>query len=67
MNLPTTDETEERFYDHVTRTVKRNKLIFDIYARDSPQDSDEDMFKIGELVTRSRFIKSLWGDERLFF
>jgi len=64
-NLPRTDETVERFYDHVPRTVEENAHIFDVWARN--ESKDDPWVKIGKLETRSRFTQSLWGDERLFF
>jgi len=69
-NLPVTDETVERFFDHIPRVVDRETDIFQVWARDearSASNRDSSWERIGKLRTKSDFIQSLWGDERLFF
>lgn len=44
--------------------IKENSLLYSLYIRHTKKG---ELVKIGSLVTRSRFISSAYGDERLFF
>ena len=45
-------------------TIKENSVLYTLYIR---QIQNGDLIKIGTLITRSAFISSAYGDERLFF
>lgn len=45
-------------------SIKENSVLYTLYIRHIKND---DLIKIGTLITRSVFISSAYGDERLFF
>ena len=46
--------------------IPANALLYEVYGKDTAFP-EEEYFKIGEILTKSTFTQSLWGDERLFF
>lgn len=61
-----------RFYDQMIQggnaEITAGELLYKVYAKNTPKATTvEDWFQIGEIKSTSTFVKSLWGDERLFF
>lgn len=55
--------TQNDFRDELGK-IPDNSLLYTLYARHTKTD---ELLKVGTLVTRSRFISSAYGDERIFF
>ena len=56
-------ETPHDFREELTG-IKENSVLYTLYIRHTKRGG---LVKIGTLVTKSRFISSAYGDERLFF
>ena len=61
-------EFSEEFQDQLTRDIKKDTLMFKIYAIDRAKEQDGVLEQlIGWIVSRSETVTSLWGDTQLFF
>ena len=56
-------QTSNDFREELAK-IKENSVLYNLYIRHTKND---ELVKIGSLVTRSKFISSAYGDERLFF
>jgi len=70
-DLPKTDGNSRHFEQLSGDAIPAGTTLFDVFALDentgaSPENSDE-LFKIGEIRSKTNFVQSLWADEKLFF
>ncbi len=56
-------ETPHDFREELGK-IEENSVLYTLYIR---QTQKSDLLKIGTLISRSRFISSAYGDDRLFF
>jgi len=48
-------------------TISQGSVLYDIFALDAPTELGGTELRIGQIVTKSPFTSSNWGDEHLYF
>jgi len=67
-----TDDNSPWYEQLEGNAIPAGTTLFDVWALDEASNDETpwespNLFKIGEIETKTTFTQSLWGDERLFF
>lgn len=66
IEFPSTYSTDNYYLDDL-KTIKSGTTLYEVYGMSAPSELGGQEFLIGDLVTTSDVVSSLWGDDHLFY
>ena len=61
------DNYDQDIHEWMEKNIPEGSVLYEIYARDKPEELGGTELKIGELITDSVITASLYGDEHFAF